>query len=57
MSDIVVFNSGITKQNVYKHAKNVLLDRTLPALVVSLVIFTVIGIRYSGIAMIRRVSM
>lgn len=24
VSDIVVFNSGITKQNVYKHAKNVL---------------------------------
>lgn len=50
MSDIVVFNSGITKQNVYKHAKNVLWT-TVPALVVSLVIFTVLGIRYSGIAM------
>lgn len=50
VSDIVVFNSGITKQNVYKHAKNVLWT-TVPALVVSLVIFTVLGIRYSGIAM------
>ena len=42
--------TGITKQNVYKHAKNVLWT-TVPALVVSLIIFTVLGIRYSGIAM------
>lgn len=49
VSDIVVFNSGITKQNVYKHAKNVLWT-TIPALLVTLVIFTVIGLRYSGMA-------
>lgn len=43
VSDIVVFNSGITKQNVYKHAKNVLWT-TVPALIVSLIIFTILGI-------------
>ena len=50
VSDIVVFNSGITKQNVYRHAKNVLYT-TVPALIVSIIIFTVLGIRYSGITM------
>ncbi len=50
VSDIVVFNSGITKQNVYKHAKNVLW-MTVPALIVSLIIFTILGIRYADITL------
>ena len=59
VSDIVVFNSGITKQNIYKHAKNVLYT-TVPSLIVTLVIFGVLGMGHananvdqSGIDLIR----
>lgn len=46
ISDIVVFNSGITKVDIYKHCKNILYT-TVPALLVTLVIFGVIGMGHS----------
>ena len=46
ISDIVVFNTGITKVDIYAHCKNILYT-TVPALVVTLVIFGVIGMGHS----------
>lgn len=47
VSDIVVFNAGITKQNVYKHSKSVLYT-TVPSLIITLGIFGVLGMQYAG---------
>ncbi|MCI8809422.1 MAG: hypothetical protein HFF84_04705 [Oscillibacter sp.] len=47
ISDIVVLNSGITKVDIYKHCMNTLYT-TVPALIVTLRIFGVIGIGHTN---------
>lgn len=47
VSDVVVFNTGITGAPILKHCKS-LLYTTLPAILISCIIFFVLGIRYSS---------
>lgn len=47
LSDIVVFNSGITKVPIFHHVRYVLYT-TIPAFVLSLAAFFFLGLQYSG---------
>ena len=46
VSDVVVFNTGVTGANLLKHCKSVLYT-TVPAILLSIIVFFVLGIRYS----------
>lgn len=47
VSDFCIYAAGVTKVDIYKHAKRMLWT-TGPAFLISLVIFTIIGLGYSG---------
>lgn len=47
ISDFCIYASGVTKVDIYKHAKRMLWT-TGPAFLIALVIFTVIGLGYQG---------
>jgi NhaC family Na+:H+ antiporter len=47
LSDFCIFASGVSKVDIYKHARRMLWT-TAPAFVVSLIIFTVLGMGHSG---------
>lgn len=47
ISDVVVFNSGITKVPIMKHARYVLVT-TLPAFIISVIIFFIVGRNYAN---------
>ena len=47
ISDFCIYAAGVTKVDIYKHAKRMIWT-TGPAFLISLVIFTIIGLKYSG---------
>ncbi|MDO5690539.1 MAG: Na+/H+ antiporter NhaC [Tissierellia bacterium] len=47
ISDFAIFASGVTKVNIYKHCRNMLYT-TGPALIISTIIFGIIGLQYSA---------
>lgn len=47
ISDFAIFAAGITRVNIYKHCKNMLYT-TSPALIISVIIYFILGMRFSG---------
>lgn len=50
ISDFAIFASGVTRVNIYKHCKNMLYT-TGPAIVISVIIYFILGMRFTGAEM------
>ncbi len=47
VSDFCIYASGVSKVDIYKHSRRMLWS-TCPAFLISLILFTIIGLRYQG---------